>query len=94
MAALSASGGSLSALSAFATLHSTGSLRALSALGAGSLGGLATLHSATLHFATLDHNFGGASNGLVLARTTVLEEEVRSLGTGCQGGHQNSVKHE
>ena len=77
------------ALSTFATLGTSG--RSLSALtlGCGSSGGLATLN-----FATLDHDFGGASNCLALAGATVLEEEVGGLGTGCEGSHQNYVKHE
>ena len=47
-----------------------------------------------INFATLDHDFGGASNCLALAGATVLEEEVGGLGTGCEGSHQNYVKHE
>ena len=74
---------------ALSTLGTSG--RSLSALtlGCGSSGGLATLN-----FATLDHDFGGASNCLALAGATVLEEEVGGLGTGCEGSHQNYVKHE
>ena len=91
-------GGSLTSLALGAGGRSLTSLalggRSLASLtlGSGSLGSLATLHSA-LGLATLDH-FGGAGNGLILAGTAVLEEEVRSLGAGSEGSHQNSVEHE